>query len=242
MAEFAAVVDQYWSGQNATAREVYRGDALTVLVDSSVDESRRISIVRRVDGPTTVILSPAVEQQLGLDVAAQLTEQGFLANLARHNIDLYDADNLFYFDAAVRDDLTAEADPANVRKLDAADADVFAKFESSASEQDREDSFVELDHWAVFGAFDGDQLVAAASAYPWGGVTLADIGVLTLEAHRGRGLARQVVCALSRYALSVGHEPQYRCQLENTASVALAGSVGLTRYGTWQVVSPDSPN
>ncbi len=92
----------------------------------------------------------------------------------------------------------------------------------------------------MYGAFEGERLVCAASAYPWDDAPLADLGVLTLPPYRGRGHARRLVRALSRYAVERGHEPQYRCQLDNHASVAAAGSAGLTRFGTWDVVSPDS--
>jgi predicted GNAT family acetyltransferase len=82
--------------------------------------------------------------------------------------------------------------------------------------------------------------VSAASAYPWGGALLADLGVLTLQPFRGRGHARRVVRSISRHALDRGYEPQYRCQLDNQASVALARGAGLAMFGKWEVVSPTS--
>ncbi|WP_321170720.1 GNAT family N-acetyltransferase [Embleya scabrispora] len=69
---------------------------------------------------------------------------------------------------------------------------------------------------------------------------MADLGVLTLPPYRGKGHARRLVRAISRHALARGYQPQYRCQLDNHASVAAAGAAGLTRFGTWDVVSPDS--
>ena len=48
--------------------------------------------------------------------------------------------------------------------------------------------------------------------------------------------------AISRYACEQGYEPQYRCQTDNLASVALAKTAGLTLFGTWEVISPDSPD
>ena len=42
-----------------------------------------------------------------------------------------------------------------------------------------------------------------------------------------------------RYAAEHGYEPQYRCRLDNHASVALAEAAGLTHFGTWEVISPD---
>jgi RimJ/RimL family protein N-acetyltransferase len=77
--------------------------------------------------------------------------------------------------------------------------------------------------------------------YPWGGARIADLGILTLPAHRRRCHARAVVRALCKHAAQEGYEPQYRCQLDNQASLAVAKAAGLTRFGTWQVVSSESP-
>jgi predicted GNAT family acetyltransferase len=65
--------------------------------------------------------------------------------------------------------------------------------------------------------------------------------VLTLPTHRARGHARTVVRALCQHAAQQGYEPQYRCQLDNHASLAVAKAAGLTHFGTWEVVSSDSP-
>jgi predicted GNAT family acetyltransferase len=88
----------------------------------------------------------------------------------------------------------------------------------------------------VFGTFVEGELVAAASMYPWSGTVLADLGVVTRPDVRGRGMARATVRAMSAAALDSGHEPQYRCQLDNTASVALAASAGFVRFGEWEVI------
>ena len=63
--------------------------------------------------------------------------------------------------------------------------------------------------------------------------------MLTLAPFRGLGHGRGVVRSISRYARLQGYEPQYRCQLDNQASVSLAGAAGLSLFGTWDVNSPD---
>lgn len=79
-----------------------------------------------------------------------------------------------------------------MRQLTEQDDAIFSAFESSASEQDLDDAYVELDHWAVFGSFEQNRLVCAASMYPWGeDVQIADLGILTLSAYRGKGHARK---------------------------------------------------
>ncbi|WP_319927622.1 GNAT family N-acetyltransferase [Xenorhabdus littoralis] len=122
------------------------------------------------------------------------------------------------------------------------DEDVFSEFQSSVSEQDLNNAYVELDHWAVFGSFEQHRLISAASMYPWDNAKIADLGVLTLAPFRSKGHARKVVRTISRYAYAQGYEPQYRSQLDNLASLALAKAVGLTLFGKWELVAPDSNN
>ncbi|MDE9448355.1 GNAT family N-acetyltransferase, partial [Xenorhabdus bovienii] len=81
-----------------------------------------------------------------------------------------------------------------------------------------------------------------ASMYPWDNAKIADLGVLTLASFRCKGHARKVVRTISKFAHSQGYEPQYRCQLDNAASSALAKATGLTLFGKWELVSPDSKN
>ena len=75
--------------------------------------------------------------------------------------------------------------------------------------------------------------------YPWGETRLADLGVITLPRFRGRGLGRATVRAMSAVALDWRYEPQYRCQLDNTASVTLARAAGFRRFGQWEVIIGD---
>ncbi|WP_447407152.1 GNAT family N-acetyltransferase, partial [Clostridium perfringens] len=77
----------------------------------------------------------------------------------------------------------------------------------------------------------------AASAYPWESGLFADLGVLTLPDVRGRGFARAVVLTISEFSRRKGYEPQYRCQIDNLASVALAKSCGFALFGKWIVAS-----
>ena len=41
---------------------------------------------------------------------------------------------------------------------------------------------------------------------------------------------------MSAAALERGYEPQYRCQLDNLASVALARGAGFRRFGEWEII------
>jgi len=204
--------------------------AAGIVLDPTLAHDRRVSLLRTTDGAITLRLTPDLAAQLDL---ADASEAAIRAALAAADIRLHGADCLFYY----RNRPSAVG--TSVRRLTANDAAAFAEFQASASEQDLDDAFVELNHWAVFGAFDRGRLVCAASMYPWGGARIADTGVLTLPEFRGRGHARDVVRAISAYALSERYEPQYRCQVDNVASRALAASAGLDLFGTWEVVSPD---
>ncbi|MER8087876.1 GNAT family N-acetyltransferase [Streptomyces sp. NPDC058316] len=113
--------------------------------------------------------------------------------------------------------MLGKPDAPSIRPLSEADARAFMQFEAAASEQDLDDASVELDHWAVYRVFEDGQLVRVARMYPWDDAPLADLGVLTLPPHRGKGHARRLVRAISRHALAREHELQYRCQLDNHA-------------------------
>jgi len=96
---------------------------------------------------------------------------------------------------------------------------------------------VELDHWAVFGSFEQNRLVSAASMYPGRTKTqIADLGALTLTPFRGKGHVRKVVRSIYKYAYDQGYEPQYRCQLDNLGSTSLAKAAGLTLFGKWRLM------
>lgn len=192
------------------------------------------------DGHVRVVLTPALADHLDLHPQQNLSEPDFRQKLNEAGILLHGADYLFYFSEAEKQILLQEPVKANLRRLTAQDKVIFDAFCSLASAEDLDGAYVELDHRAVFGAFDEDRLVCAASIYAWEDTKIMDLGVLTLDAFRGRGHARHVVRAICQYALENGYEPQYRCQLDNLASVALAKSAGLTLFGKWDTVFPDS--
>ncbi|GAC1522183.1 MAG: hypothetical protein NVS2B16_29950 [Chloroflexota bacterium] len=60
---------------------------------------------------------------------------------------------------------------------------------------------------------------------------VAEAGVETLEAYRGRGHARSVVCAWAGAVRSTGRIPLYSTSWENLPSRAVARALGLVQYG-----------
>ncbi|MFF3065836.1 GNAT family N-acetyltransferase [Oerskovia sp. NPDC057915] len=254
---FSQTITDFWRAPLVGGDVLYRDAVLTVVSNPGLAEDRRVTVLTTrgagssgspadpaapIDGPGVVLVAVTPQVAALLEVAGRraVTEASVRRALQDAGITLHEADCVFHLTARAEAELRAEADAPGVRRLTTQDAAAFTAFEESAPEQDLDDAYVELDHWAVFGAFEGERLVAAASTYPWGGSRLADTGVLTLPDARGRGHARRIVRAISRYALSQGYEPQYRCQVDNTASRALAVRAGFTQLGTWEVVSPGS--
>lgn len=219
---------------------LYRGGGLTVVSDPTLDDDRRVMITSVGGEATIAALAPATAAKVLVRPVREESE--LRAALADAQVSMHPPDALFYFSLAAKADLLNETDEPNIRRLTEQDRDAFAAFASAAPAPDLDNAYVELDHWAVFGAFRGDEVVCAASMYPWGGSPLADLGVLSLPSVRRQGLARLVVRACCRYAYRHNHEPQYRTQLDNVASLALAASAGLTWFGQWEVASPRPPD
>jgi RimJ/RimL family protein N-acetyltransferase len=242
--KFSPIIEGYWHDLFLTGDQIYHDEQLTVLVSTTLQPDRGLMLRQSVEGRLWAVMTPAIASKLELSTGQQagFNEALLRQRLQEAEICLYGADQLFYFSAADQQALLQQAPLAHVRQLHAEDAALFARFQSLASEQDLDDAYVELDHWAVFGAFADGQLVCAASMYPWDGKKIADTGVLTLPQYRGAGHARGVIRAISRYACEQGYQPQYRCQTDNLASTALAKAAGLDLFGRWQVIDSAETN
>ncbi|MFE7608319.1 GNAT family N-acetyltransferase [Streptomyces celluloflavus] len=233
---FSPVFTDLWLSPYAQGEILHGDDAFVLTVNPDLDEDTPVMVLETLDGKVSVALTPEMAAAAGLKPGEDLNEESFRRHLEQAGIALHGADYLFTFLGEERDALLREATGDGIRQLTARDAEVFAAFEASASEQDRDSAYVELDHWLVYGAFEDGRLVCAASMYPWNDSTVADLGVLTLPTARGKGHARRVVRAICRHAAGQGYESQYRCQLDNHASTALAKSAGLTLFAKWDAV------
>jgi GNAT superfamily N-acetyltransferase len=232
----APVVRQTWIDPFAGGTEIRALHGFRLARVEDPLEGFAVQILTRPSG-TSALVSDEIAEVEGVRQATSETE--LRAALAAAGIEMNGADHLFFLPDGRKEEVRAADDAPHVRRLTAADEALFAAFEESAPEADVDEAWVELDHWAVFGAFDGDLLVAAGSAVPFREDSLlADIGVLTLPSRRGQGHARAIVLALARHALAQGYEPQYRCQLDNTSSVILAERSGFLSIGTWDVPLP----
>jgi len=232
----APIVRQTWIDPFAGGTEIRALHGFRLALVENPGEGFPVQILATPAG-TSVLVTAEIADLDGVRQA--MSEAELRTALTAAGIEMNGADQLFFLPDARKEEVSAESDAPHVRRLTAADEAAFASFEASAPEADADEAWVELDHWVAFGAFAGDLLVAAGSAYPFReGSLLADIGVLTLPSHRGKGHARAVVRALARHTLAEGYEPQYRCQLDNTSSVILAERTGFLSIGTWDVPLP----
>ncbi len=234
MTDYPRPVLNYWRGAFEGTVADTQGD-FTLSVVPTLSRKRPAMMLEGADGSIQAAITP--ELAAAIDLGANLASAASLRErLANEGIAFHDPDYLFYLPA----DAAAEAGHSTpARQLTEDDRAAFDAFHAAASEQDREDSYVELDQWAVFGCFDGDRLVSAASAILWNDSLMADLGVLTLPDARGKGYARAAVQSLNGFARQQGYEPQYRCQMDNQASVALAKACGLTLFGKWVVAAAE---
>ncbi len=231
MTDVPKPVLDYWCHSFASDQALVRG-TLSYAISARLNPRRPAMMLTTADGSVRAVVRPEIAERAGIAAAENLSAAALKVRLEQGGVVLHDPDYLFYLSV---DERGAPDHGPQARKLSEADRIAFDLFYHAASEQDRDDAWVELDHWAVFGCFDGDRLVSAASMNLWDDSPIADLGVLTLPDARGKGFARAVVEAINRFSRARGYEPQYRCQLDNQASVALAGSCGLTLFGQWIV-------
>lgn len=230
---FSPVVTQHWiPGIPYHAS----GSGIRVVLDSSLSPNRSVWLLKVSDGPDVLALTPERARDLSLTATDSVDAGQLTARLTAAGIALNDPDYLFYLPVAEQATLGNEPIRDGTRELTPDDEAAFVRFTREVPEDEMAEAFVELDHWLVFGTFADSRLVAAASMYPWSGTRLADLGVITHPGYRGRGLGRATVRAISAAAIERGYEPQYRCQLDNAPSVALATAAGFSRFGEWKVI------
>ncbi|MFJ7936713.1 GNAT family N-acetyltransferase [Sporosarcina sp. NPDC096371] len=237
---FSQIITDFWRTPFLKGDVLYSDDVFTVATNPDLSENRRAMVLETSDGRVMAVLTPMLADKVGLHQQQDLSESTFRRKLKEAGVTLHGADYLFYFSEAEKNVLLEENMEGDLRQLTEQDDAVFSEFQSSATEQDLDEAYVELDHWVVFGSFEQNRLVSASSMYPWKNARIADLGILTLKPFRGKGHARKVVRSISKYAYDQGYEPQYRCRLDNKASASLAKAAGLTLFGKWEVISPDS--
>ena len=230
---FSHLITQHWFPFPESLEET--SENLRIIIDPALADTVSLSTLELTSGQGFIFMTPEKARLLELPTEGELDRETFAQALAGAEIKLNDADNIFYFPEAAQHRLAAEQ-ASDTRRLTIADQVEFDNFIAHAPVDDVDEAYVELDHWLVYGTFTNGVVGSVASMYPWVGSKLADLGVITLPKYRGQGLARKTVQAMSAEALGLGYEPQYRCQLDNTASVALAMAAGFKLFGRWEVI------
>ncbi|MDR2235218.1 MAG: GNAT family N-acetyltransferase [Chryseobacterium sp.] len=237
---FSPAVQTYWK-QQFEGRIIHTDQTFILCVNDRLAEDSQVMTLEFPDGTGWAVISPKVLEILDPEQFEFIDLERFIGFLKQNQITLHGADYVFYFPESEKKKLAEQTFPESTRLLTPDDRAFFTAFEAGASEQDLDDAYVELDHWKVGGTFENNRLASAASIYPWEtGSFIADMGVLTLHDFRGKGYAAQTVQAISKMALQEGYEPQYRCQLDNESSVALAQKLKLTFFAKWNVISRES--
>jgi RimJ/RimL family protein N-acetyltransferase len=234
MTAFSPSILDYWHkifvGGVTTALDA----AFSITVNPTLGNERRAMILEYASGHARAAITPALANRMAIHEPQIISNAELRLMLADAGAALHDPDLIFYLPDNGPQERTSKR-VAECRQLGEADREAFDLFQATASEQDLDDAYVELDHWAVFGGFEGDLLVSAASIYPWGNGSIADLGVLTLPEFRGRGHGCAAVQTISQFARHQGYEPQYSCQPDNAGSVALAKASGFILFGKWEV-------
>ncbi len=235
---FSRTVIDYWLSSVSTEAAAPPG-RWQVITEGALPAGFLLTTLETRAGDRFLTLSATEARCLGL-TGAYTDDSALRSALQANGVTLHGADYLFYLPVDEQRVLRAETVLGETRQLTSADAEAFHQFAGAAPPEDMDDAFVELDHWLVFGSFASGRLVAAASMFHWRGTPLADLGVITLPEFRRHGLGKRTVRAISSRALADGYEPQYRCQLSNTASAALARAAGYAQFGTWDVIESDA--
>ncbi|MEG0192837.1 MAG: GNAT family N-acetyltransferase [Stenotrophomonas sp.] len=235
MQQWNATVVSYWDGLFDSGICVPTADDFSLVINPELRPERRAMVMVADNGRTRAVLAPCVASTLGITSDRLPVSLPWLREtLHATGVEMHSPDVIYYV-AAAGVSATQSGTSPEVRLLALEDAALFDGFMAQISPDDQDDAFVELGHWATFGAFVESELLAVSSLYPWGGAAIADMGVLTMPRARGEGIAGSLVRAMIEHAGKHGYEAQYRCQFDNMASNRLAASLGLAPYGKWEV-------
>lgn len=97
-----------------------------------------------------------------------------------------------------------------------------------------QDYFVQKASKGYFaGWFQNDALVSVCDApdMPFMTDAIQHTGIITLESERRKGFARATAALAAHHLIQNDICPQWECRAENTASIALAESIGYEKYG-----------
>lgn len=173
---FSKTITDLWDAPFVSGEVLRRDASFAVAVDPSLDDDCRVMVVKRSDGAVSAAVTPELADALGMAHEPPVSELDLRRKLSEASVTLHGADLLFYFSERERSRLLGEEPRDGVRRLTEDDRPLFSAFEASASERDRDDADVDLDHLAAFGSFEQGRLVCVASMYQWDDTPVADLG------------------------------------------------------------------
>ncbi|PUB32680.1 hypothetical protein C8J95_10481 [Elizabethkingia sp. YR214] len=166
MNNFSKQVTAFWK-EEMNGDLWYKDDSFTLMINEDLEEDGQVMLLESADKQSVnAVVTPAIMKRIGLTVNDSLSESAFLQLLKNAGISLHGADYIYYYQEENKKKLLEAESIETIRRLNALDAEAFEYFVSSASEQDLDDAYVELNHWVVFGSFEDGKLVSAASMYP----------------------------------------------------------------------------
>lgn len=228
---FENIIYQNWTGYFGCPVKTAKQSGTTLLPESKYDGDKIIALWY-IGMHTFVQLDPAYYPRLdqlvkGLPAGTSLTGEQIEAAWGKDALVSRDDELAYYLFPS---DLPAylPAHPFELRQLNEADEAAMSALNAANTQQDVEESFVEVTHQVAFGCFLEKQLVAAASAYERTG--FLDIGVLTHPEFRQKGLGKAVVGGLCNWASQHDMIAQYRHHALNTRSQHVARSLNFQAY------------
>jgi len=237
MSVFSEEVHTYWRSQMVQGSIIHLDEVFTLVSNPSLREKYKVMILEMTNKHTMAVATPCVTETLKLKELEEYTVDAFRKAISNCKIELHTPDYIYYLPYNKVILIKPPEDKINFRPLSIElDTELFRNFESKCSEEDLDGAYVSLKHWVVYGAFDGEELVGASSAYLWNGTRLADLGVIISDNYRDRGIATRLVQAICADIVDKGYVPQYRCQTDNIASIALAKAAGFSLFGEWEVI------
>jgi GNAT superfamily N-acetyltransferase len=222
-------VDAYWASFFGCRIEAMRAARTLVLPHVGLEDYAGVFLLRR--GPACLVSVPApavaeLTQRLAALPPEIVFDATFLSETFSKRVDRIIGPA--WYGCADGERFQPPSDRQG-RLLESGDADAFRCLVEACGETEREHSSMAFDRPPLFGCFLDGRLVAVAGYQVWDG-ELANIGVLTHPAHRGRGYGRAVVSSIAAEAHRRGLVPHYRALLTNEASIAVARALGFQEY------------
>ncbi len=229
---FSSTVMNHWLP--AAAGDLTEGEGV-VVIDPALPENRSVSVLEVEDGPTVVRLSPDRAAHLGHAHGERIAADEATERITAAGIALNNPDHLFYLPVEEHASVLAEtADDT----LAASPRRTSTRSQLSPPRRPRTTSTKRSSNSTT------GSCSARSSRGDWplrracspGGARGSPTWASSRFPSTGVAVSPGDGAGDGAEALEQGYEPQYRCQLDNAPSVALALASGFRRFGEWTVI------